>query len=119
MPAAHCVVCFTDVDGIADIAHVQAEPLYEGVALAVAEFRQDALSPWPTPVTEFTVAIGRPPIEHSIKLCQVEKWAKNTTTEGPAGISKRRRIRSLVPRQNSAQSQNRRLVRQPSRCAFR
>ena len=76
---------------------VQAESLYEAVAIAIADFRQDKLVPTPASSTEFTVAIEPPRIEHRIRLSQIEKWARsNTTREGPAGITKRQRIRTLL-----------------------
>jgi hypothetical protein len=46
-----CAVSFTDDDGIAHTAHVHAESLYEAVALAVADFRQDRLVPLPSPLS--------------------------------------------------------------------
>ncbi len=96
MAAARCAVSFSDTDGITHTARVQAESLYEAVALAVAEFRQDQLVPSPTPMTEFVIAIERPPVEHRIRLVQVAKWAEGTTREGPAGLTKRERIRVLL-----------------------
>lgn len=96
MAAVRCSVSFTDSDGIAHTAHVQAESLYEAVALAVAEFRQDKLVPAPASMTEFTVAIQRPAIEHRIRLNQVEKWAQSTTRDGPAGVTKRQRVKALL-----------------------
>ncbi len=66
---------------------VEAESLYEAVAVAVAEFREDPLlRSTPGPMTEFTVAVYRNPTEHRIRLQPVTKWAKNTTSEGPAGL---------------------------------
>ena len=96
MAAARCAVSFTDSDGIAHTARVQAESLYEAVALAVAEFRQDPLVPAPASMTEFSIAIERPPIEHRVRLNQVQKWAEETTRGGPAGITKRQRVKALL-----------------------
>lgn len=97
MALARCAVSFVDPDGIAHTACVQAESLYEAVALAVAEFLQEQLIPRSDSRTEFTVAIERPPREHRIRLCQIEKWSESTTTrEGPAGITRRQRVRSLL-----------------------
>src|ERR1035438_1957069 len=76
MGTARCAVSFTDSDGIAHTAYVQAESVFEAVALAVAEFQQDQLVPRPESRTEFTVAIERPPVEHRICLSQIEKWAE-------------------------------------------
>ena len=97
MAAARCSVSFTDHDGLLHTARVQAESLFEAVALAVAEFRHDQLVSAPSSDTAFIVAIERPPVEHRITLSQVEKWADNQTTrEGPAGMSKRQRLKALL-----------------------
>jgi hypothetical protein len=97
MPTARCAVSFTDSNGIVHEARVQAESLYEAVALAIADFRRDKLVPAPSSSTEFTVAIELPRVQHRIRLSRIEKLAKtNTTREGPAGITKRHRIRTLL-----------------------
>ena len=89
-------VSFTDSEGIPHAVEVQAESLYEAVALAVAEFRADELTAPPGPMTDFIVSIRRPAIEHRIRLSQVSKWAEGNTREGPAGITKRQRVRALL-----------------------
>lgn len=96
MAATRCTVSFIDSEAIVHIARVQAESLYEAVAIAVAEFRDDKLAPSPSPMTEFTIAIERPAIEHRIRLCQVLTWVESTTREGPAGVTKRQRVKSLL-----------------------
>jgi len=76
---------------------VNAETLYEAIAMAVAEFKADHTVPNPPgSMTEFTVAVFRPPVEHTIRLAQVAKWAEHTTKDGPAGITKRQRVRHLL-----------------------
>jgi hypothetical protein len=58
--------------------------------MAVAEFKQDQTVPHPPePATELTVAVFRPPVEHKIRLSQVETWAAPSTKDGPAGMIKR------------------------------
>jgi hypothetical protein len=90
-------VSFTDSEGLEHSAEVEAESLYEAVALAVADFRDDPLlRDRPGDATEFTVAVLRNPTEHKIKLQQVSKWAEPTMREGPAGVSKRQRVRELL-----------------------
>ncbi len=96
MAVARCNVSFPDSDGVPHTAHVQAESLYEAVAHAIAEFRNDHMVPKPAPTTEFTVAIERPPVEHRIRLNQVMKWVEETTREGPAGLVKRQRVKALL-----------------------
>jgi hypothetical protein len=54
---------------------VEAESLYEAVAIAVAQIREDEVCPVDiVPMTEFTVAVCRNPVEHKIRMGQVEKW---------------------------------------------
>ena len=96
MGLARCSVSFTDGDGLTHRTHVQAESLYEAVALAIASFRDDPLVPRPSPTSEFTVVIERPVIEHRIRLNLVAKWAEGTTREGPAGTMKRQRVKALL-----------------------
>lgn len=65
--------------------------------MAVAEFRQDQTVPHPPEAaTELTVSVFRPPVEHKIRLSQVEKWAEPSTKEGPAGIVKRQKVRAVL-----------------------
>ena len=52
MAAERCAVSFVDSDGLPHIAHLQAESLYEAVALAVAQFRDDPMVEGPGPLTE-------------------------------------------------------------------
>jgi hypothetical protein len=94
---ARCRVSFTDSDKIEHAVEVEAESLYEAVALAVADFREDPLlKDGPGSMTEFTIAVLRNPTEHKIRLQQVLKWSEHTTKEGPAGITKRQKVRSLL-----------------------
>jgi hypothetical protein len=76
---------------------VDAETLYEAVAIAVSEFRQGEI-PTSTPEsgTEFCVAVLRKPIEHRIPLSKVQEWSKPSTKGGPAAHMARERIRKLL-----------------------
>jgi hypothetical protein len=81
---ARCRVSFTDSDKAEHAVEVEAESLYEAVAQAVADFREDPLlKSAPGPLTQFTVAVFRNPTEHKISLQQVSKWAEHTAREGP------------------------------------
>jgi hypothetical protein len=94
---ARCRVSFTDSDQTEHVVEVDAESLYEAVALAVADFREDPLIPSPpSPMTQFTVAVLRNPTEHKIRLQQVMKWSEPSTRDGPAGITRRQRVRLLL-----------------------
>jgi hypothetical protein len=96
MSMTRCSVAFTDTDGLSHRVHVEAESLYEAVALAIAAFRDDPVVPRPEAMTEFTVIIERPAVEHRIRLGQVAKWAESTTRDGPAGVMKRQRVKTLL-----------------------
>jgi hypothetical protein len=97
MAGSRCRVSFTDPDGILHGVDVDAESQYEAVAIAVAQFRDDDVSPaMPGPMTEFTVTVYRNPTEHKIHLGQVTRWAEHTTKDGPAGITRRERVRKLL-----------------------
>lgn len=97
MAVSRCRVSFTDSEGIEHATEVECESLFEAVGLAVAAFRDDELSTSePGDMTEFTVTVFRNPTEHKIHLRQVKAWAKHTVRDGPVGIIKRQRVRSLL-----------------------
>lgn len=88
---------YTDSDGIEHAVEVDAESLYEAVALAVAQFREDAVCPLdPAPMQEFTVEVIRKPVQHKIRLKQVQNWAKPSVIGGPNQIIRRERVRNLL-----------------------
>jgi len=95
---ARCRVSFIDSGKTEHAVEVDAKSLYEAVALAVADLREDPLlTDGPGAKTEFTVAVLRNPTEHKIKLQQIQAWAAdNTTRGGPAGVGKRHRVRTLL-----------------------
>jgi hypothetical protein len=96
-PSSHETVSFTDPEGVLHGVDVDADSLYEAVAIAVAQFRDDDVNQeMPGPTTEFTVAVYRNPVKHKIRLQQVTKWAEHNTREGPAGVTKRQRVRALL-----------------------
>jgi hypothetical protein len=65
-------VAFTDSEEILHSVEVEADSLYEAVALAVAKFRCDeVIMSEPGAMTEFIVTVFRKPTEHRIRLSQV------------------------------------------------
>ena len=77
MAGSRCRVSFTDSEGVLHGVDVDAESLYEAVAVAVASLREDDVSPAaPGPMTEFTVTVYKNPTEHKIRLAQVLKWRR-------------------------------------------
>jgi len=96
MVGSLCRVSFTDSEGVLHGVEVDTESLYEVAAIAVAQFREDIDPLISRPLTEFTVAVYRNSVEHTIRLGQVAKWAEHNTTEEPEGITKRQRMRALL-----------------------
>lgn len=93
---ARCQVSYKNEDGLHSV-EVNAESLYEAVAEAVAVFREDkTISDLPGPETELTVIILRKPPEHQITLRRVQEWAQPSTKGGPAGVTKRDRVRKIL-----------------------
>src|SRR5215471_9721647 len=72
MAGSRCRVSFTDSEGILYGVDVDAESLYEAVAIAVASFREDDVSPSSRgPITEFT-------------MCGSIAFAQKKTAGGPS-----------------------------------
>jgi hypothetical protein len=93
---ARCRVSYKNDDGVHTV-EVNAETLYEAVAEAVAEFREDqTISELPGLETELTVIVLRKPPEHQIKLNRVHEWAKPSTKGGPAAMLRRERVRKML-----------------------
>ncbi len=97
MGLSRCRVSFQNLDGIEHAVEVEAESLYEAVALAVAEFRDSELDDLkPNFMSEFLVTVYRKPTEHRLRLRDVENWAQPSVLGGPAGITRREKIRKLL-----------------------
>jgi hypothetical protein len=85
-PSDRCRDSYADADGVVHSVEVDADSLYEAVALAVAEFRQgEIITDVPRPMTEFCVTVMRKPIEHRIYFKKIQQWVQPTTKDGPAG----------------------------------
>jgi hypothetical protein len=62
----NCTVSFTDPDGLRHSVNVQAETLYEAVALAVQAFREHQCAP--TPMSAFEVEARSPAVLHTVTM---------------------------------------------------
>ncbi len=92
MPVSRRRVSYTDTEGISHAVEVEAETLFEAVALAVVEFRNGRItSDTPGPMTEFCVIVLRKPIEQKIRFKRVQEWAQPSTKGGPE-TAKRERL---------------------------
>jgi len=76
MAGSRCRVPFTDSADVFRGVDVDADSLYEAVAAAVVQFREDDIKSLSLgPMTEITAAYPNP-VEHKILLGQGEKWAE-------------------------------------------
>jgi len=93
---SRCRVSYTDAQGIHSV-ELSAETLYDAIAQAVAEFRDDkTVSNPPSADTDFTVTVMRRPIEHIIRLKRVQEWSQPSTKGGPAETLRRERVRKML-----------------------
>jgi len=93
---ARCRVSYTDAEGIHSV-EVTAETLFEAVAQAVVEFKEDrTVSKAPGPETDFTVLVLRKPTEHVIRLKRIQEWAQPSSVGGPAETLRRERVRKML-----------------------
>jgi hypothetical protein len=93
---AKCRASHTNDQGIHSV-EVTADTLFEAVAQAVVEFKDDkTVAEPPGPETEFTVSILRKPVEHFIRLKKVQAWAQPSSRGGPAETLRRERVRRML-----------------------
>jgi hypothetical protein len=87
-PVAFCRVGYRDIEGIKHQVEVEAETLFEAVALAVRRFRS---SNWdghaPGPGCQFRVEVmPAPPIAYTVSLSKVEEFARYGAVRAPQDI---------------------------------
>jgi hypothetical protein len=93
---ATCRVSFTNEDGVHSV-EVTADTLYEAVALALSEFKDDkTIASQPGEMTEFMVSVIRKPIDHVVKLKRVKEWAQFSNTTSPVELLRRERVRKML-----------------------
>ena len=88
-----CLVSFTDYDGFRHAVEVQADSLYEAVALAARSFT-DAGFP-PRQGTELSIEVKAPAVTHSVKLNRVQAWV-NGVAKSPADKLLKERLKELL-----------------------
>ena len=87
------LVSFTDPDGFRHSVEVQADSLYEAVAIAARSFT-DAGFP-PTQGTELDIEVKAPAVTHSVKLNRVQAWV-NGVAKSPADKVLKDRLKDLL-----------------------
>lgn len=70
-----CAVSFTDATGVRHAVEVPASTLYEGAALAIAEFRGCAFTEAVVgPSTRLAVTVASPATTHELAVSKLEAW---------------------------------------------
>ena|SRR5579862_6235898 len=93
---ARCRVSYKNDEGIHSV-EVTAETLFEAVAQAIVEFKEDkTITTPPGPETELTVVVLRKPAEHTIRLKRVHEWAHVTNARSPLELLRRERVRKML-----------------------
>jgi len=83
---SRCRVSYADAEGIHSV-EVNADTLYEAVAMAVAEFRQDStVSNQPGAMTEIHLRCSPTARRAHIRLQQVLKWSEPQQGKGQRGL---------------------------------
>jgi hypothetical protein len=93
VPSRICTVSFTDPDGLRHSVNVQAETLYEAVALAVRAFREHQCAP--TPMTAFEVEARSPAVTHTVTMRKVEDWPRSSA-KSPADRIMKERLKGMM-----------------------
>lgn len=76
---------------------VNAETLFEAVAEAISEFREDkTIAELPDANADITIVVLRKAPEHVIRLKRVHEWAQASTKGGPAEMVRKERVRKML-----------------------
>jgi hypothetical protein len=95
---AVCRVSYLDAEGVAHSIRVEADTLYEAVALAAHRFTKGNWAGLPPGLgSQFHVEVlPEAPIKYSVNLSQVKDFAEHGPVSGPSQILKKQRIRTLL-----------------------
>jgi hypothetical protein len=93
VPARTCNVSFTGRDGIRHSVTVQAESLYEALALAVREFRAHDCAPGMA--SEMEVEALTPSVKHTVSLGKLRTWLQSSA-KSPADKILKERLKGMM-----------------------
>ena len=93
MPVQTCAVSFTDTDGLRHSVNVQAETLYEAVALAVKVFREHNCEPGPA--SQLEVEARNPSVTHTVTMNKVRDWVERSA-KSPRERLVKERLKGLL-----------------------
>lgn len=72
MPIRTCTVSFVDAEGVRHSVNVQAETVYEAVALAVPAFAEHHCMPGSA--SQIEVEAKSPSVTHTVRMAKVRDW---------------------------------------------
>ena len=72
MPVRACTVSFIDHEGIRHAVNVQAEAVYEAVAMAMVAFGEHHCLPGPA--SQMEVEARSPSVTHTVSVTKVRDW---------------------------------------------
>ena len=93
VPVRACTASFTDHEGIRHAVTVQAETLYEAVALAVRAFREHDCVPGPA--SQMEIEARSPAVTHSVRMSKVHKWL-NGASRSPNEKLVKERLKGMM-----------------------
>ena len=88
VPARARRVSFTGPDGIRHSVKVQAETLYEAVALAIRAFREHECAPGSG--SQLEVEARSPSVTHTVSIAKVQDWLRSSAKSQSDKIMKER-----------------------------
>ena len=93
MPARTCTVSFTGHDGIRHSVNVQAETLYEAVALAIRAFRENDCAPGSA--SQLDVEARSPSVTHTVSMAKMQDWLQSSA-KSPSDKIMKERLKGLL-----------------------
>ena len=93
VPVRTCTVSFADAERVRHSVNVQAETLYEAVALAVRVFREHGIAPGQN--SQIDVEARSPSVKHTVALSKVQDWLQSSA-KSPKDKLVKERLKGLL-----------------------
>lgn len=96
MPEKTCRVSFEDAEGVEHAVEVLADSLFEAAGLGLTLLTKDGwVGEGPSPLTRIQVEVREPPVQHSLTVQQLRRWADGGATS-PAERLKKERLKAML-----------------------
>jgi hypothetical protein len=93
VPVRTCTVSFADAERVRHSVNVQAETLYEAVALAIRIFRENGIAPGQN--SQIDVEARSPSVKHTVALAKVQDWLQSSA-KSPKDKLVKERLKGLL-----------------------